>query len=78
MTNPKEVCGTELRSIIDTREPIGLFYCRVGRIWVAVDNSTGDAWTECFGSEQAARAWLLGAIKSLSERQADALRRKGK
>lgn len=74
MTDLKEVYGAELRSIIDTREPIGLFYCRVGRVWVAVDNSTGDAWTEDFPSESSARTWLLGATKSAPERMALATR----
>ena len=68
----KEVSGKELESIIDKREPTGLFYCKDGRVWVAVDNSTGDAWTEEFLSEPAARSWLLGAIKSPSERMASA------
>ena len=72
----KKVSGEELDSIIDKREPIGLFYCKDGRVWVAVDNSTGDAWTEEFKSESAARAWLVGAIKSPSERMASAARAK--
>ena len=70
MTNPKKVSIKELDAIIDTREPIGLFYCKDGRVWVAVDNSTGDAWTEEFKSESGARAWLVGAFKSHSERMA--------
>lgn len=56
----KEVSGKELLSIIDTREPIGLFYCKEGRIWVAVDNEYGEAWTEDFPSLAAAMAWLVG------------------
>ena len=72
MPNLRKVSGKELDAIIDTREPIGLFYCKDGRVWVAVDNSTGDAWTEEFVSESSARAWLVGAIKSRSERMASA------
>ena len=68
----KKVSGKELDAIIDTREPIGLFYCKDGRVWVAVDNSTGDAWTEEFVSESSARAWLVGEIKSKPERMANA------
>lgn len=76
MTALNKVSGEELLSIIDTRKPTGLFYCKEGDIWVAVDNSTGDAWTEEFLSESSARAWLLGAVKSAPERIADALRDK--
>ena len=78
MTGLKRVSGKKLLSIIDTREPIGLFYCKEGNIWVAVDNSTGDAWTEEFYYESLARDWLVGAIKSAPERMADAVRRKDK
>ena len=56
----KKVSGKELDSIIDRREPAGRFYCKEGRVWVAVDNSTGDAWTEEFPSLAAAMAWLVG------------------
>jgi len=30
--------------VINTYQPRGLFLCREGRRWVAVDNSTCDAW----------------------------------
>ena len=70
----KEVSGKELESIIDRREPTGRFYCREGRTWTAVDNSTGDAWTEDFLSESSARSWLVGAIKSRPEKMAIATR----
>ena len=65
-----------LAAVIEARRPLGLFLARAtaksrpGARWVAVDNSTGDAWTEDFHSESGARSWLLGAIKSLPEKQA--------
>lgn len=45
-------------SIIATREPLGKFYAKDNDIFVAVDNSSGDAWTEEFKSESNAVKWL--------------------
>lgn len=36
----------------------GKFYAQDGNVWVAVDNSTGNAWTEEFSSEENAKRWL--------------------
>ena len=36
----------------------GLFYAKDGRWWTAVDNSTGEAWTERFDTEQEAIDYL--------------------
>lgn len=78
--DPATVSESYLAAVIEARRPMGLFLARAtaksqpGARWVAVDNSTGDAWTEEFGSESAARAWLVGAIKSRSERMASAAR----
>jgi len=30
-----------ITNVIETRQPLGLFLCREGRRWVAVDNSRG-------------------------------------
>jgi|GEM_PF-476983 len=49
-----------LRQIIDTRQPLGLFYRKAGRrCYVGVDNTTGDAWTEEFSSLRRCKRWLL-------------------
>lgn len=77
--DPATVSESYLAAVIEARRPMGLFLARAtaksqpGACWVAVDNSTGDAWTEEFGSESAARAWLVGTVKSTSEKQAIAL-----
>lgn len=42
--------------------PIGLFYVQKGFV-IAVDNSTGDAWTEQFDTLKNAIAWLSGEIE---------------
>ena len=80
--DPETVSEPYLAAVIEARRPLGLFLARAtaksrpGARWVAVDNSTGDAWTEDFPSESGARAWLVGAIKSRSERMASAARAK--
>lgn len=56
----------ELYKIIETRKPIGLFLSREkkkGRqkgLFVAVDNLTGNAWTEEFIELEDAEDWLSG------------------
>lgn len=52
------VCAARLREVIQTRRPRGLFLAHEGKVWVAVDNSTGHAWTEEFSSLQEAVRWL--------------------
>ena len=44
--------------IIDNRKPIGSFLTREGDKFVAIDNTTGDAWTEEFDTEEEAIKWL--------------------
>lgn len=53
-----ETNSKELSNIIDTRKPLGLFLSDEGSVYVAVDNSTGDAWTEEFASKNDAVRWL--------------------
>ena len=52
-----------LGDVIVRRVPLGLFLTREGRRWVAVDNSTGDAWTEEFYRKRAALCWLWRAAE---------------
>ena len=82
--DPATVSESYLAAVIEARRPLGLFLARAtaesqpGARWVAVDNSTGDAWTEEFLSEPSARGWLAGAIKSRSERMAKAIMEKAR
>lgn len=50
----------QLNNVIRTFEPKGLFYheTRDG-IFIAVDNTTGEAWTEEFNSYMRAQKYLL-------------------
>lgn len=47
-----------LRRVIDRRAPCGCFLTKEGHTWVAVDNTTGDAWTEDFSRKRQAVRWL--------------------
>ena len=52
-----------LGRIIEHRTPCGLFLTKEGRKWVAVDNTTGDAWTEEFPRKRQAIRWLRGKFE---------------
>ena len=52
-----------LCQVIDRRTPYGCFLTREGRKWVAVDNTTGDAWTEEFPRKRQAVRWLRGKFE---------------
>ena len=52
-----------LLCVIDFRTPLGLFLTKEGRKWVAVDNTTGDAWTEEFSRKRQAMRWLKGEFE---------------
>ena len=59
----KRVRPAQLLDVIDLRAPLGLFLTKEGRTWVAVDNSTGDAWTEEFSRKRQAIRWLQGKFE---------------
>lgn len=68
-----KVSVKELNELLDSADrggkykPYGYFYAYdpTGNAykWVAVDNGTGDAWTEEFATEQDAIAWLNGEFE---------------
>ncbi len=58
----KQVSPERLQEIVRRYAPCGCFLAWDGRKWVAVDNSTGDAWTEKFRWKHQAIRWLLGEI----------------
>ena len=59
----QKVRSEYLLNVIDFRTPLGLFLTKEGRKWVAVDNSTGDAWTEEFHRKRQAVRWLRGKFE---------------
>lgn len=54
----KKVSSEEALKIIETRKPLGLFYCIDDDVYIGIDNQTGDAWTEDFKSLSACKKWL--------------------
>ena len=59
----KRVSPKFIGKVIEDRVPSGRFLTKEGRKWVAVDNSTGDAWTEEFSSKRQAVRWLRGEFE---------------
>ena len=59
----KRVGPEFLGKVIEERTPCGRFLTKEGRKWVAVDNSTGDAWTEEFSCKRQAVRWLRGKFE---------------
>ncbi len=57
----------ELADVIACCAPLGLFLAKDSRKWVAVDNATGDAWTEEFHWEHQAIRWLRGKLEAEQE-----------
>lgn len=53
-----KVSNEKANEIINTRKPLGLFWTREKQWFVGIDNSTGDAWTECFKSKKECFKWL--------------------
>ncbi|MDE7244626.1 MAG: hypothetical protein K2O18_11735 [Oscillospiraceae bacterium] len=59
----QRVGSERMMKVIDFRTPLGLFLTKEGGKWVAVDNSTGDAWTEEFSRKRQAVRWLRGKFE---------------
>lgn len=61
---PRELTAAEADALFLSRtadgsyEPSGLFYYRNGFTIIGIDNSTGEAWTEEFASQDSCLAWL--------------------
>ena len=53
----------QLQKIIEQRSPRGCFLTRICHKWVAVDNTTYDAWTEEFNQKRQAIRWLRGEFE---------------
>lgn len=63
MSKIHRVSPEQLLCVIDHRTPLGLFLTKERRTWVAVDNTTGDAWTEEFFRKRQAVRWLRGKFE---------------
>lgn len=64
-----KIINEEAKKIIETREPIGLFYVKEESDkkthYIGIDNSTGDAWVEEFKKLKKCKAWLRGEIEDV-------------
>ena len=59
----QRVSSEILGRVIEHRTPSGLFLTKEGHKWVAVDKTTGDAWTEEFSRKRQAVRWLRGKFE---------------
>ena len=57
-TGIKKIKPLQAKSIIDSRQPPGLFYSLNNGVYIGIDNSTGDAWTEEFPNLRKCKRWL--------------------
>lgn len=48
----KEITSKEAENIIETRKPLGEFWVKEDGMYMAIDNRTGDAWTENFKTKK--------------------------
>lgn len=71
----RQITQEEAFKIIETREPIGIFYevDRDGDVFVGIDNSTGEAWVEEFETKEECLDWLRGNTEGTSEEKEDYL-----
>lgn len=56
----QEITIEQALEIIETREPLGLFLTKDGGKYVAIDNTSWDAWTEEFTDKKQCMDYLLG------------------
>ena len=64
MDTIREIGALEADLIIATQRPIGKYWTEVGpKRYVAIDNSTGDAWTEEFADKELMIRWLNGRFE---------------
>jgi hypothetical protein len=54
----KKITQEQASSVIETREPLGLFYVLENGTYMGIDNSSGCAWTEEFTGLRQCRRWL--------------------
>ena len=57
---PREIGKEDAAVIIERRHPYGLFYLKDGSVYVGIDNSDGNAWTEEFSMKRKCLEWLTG------------------
>lgn len=68
-TEINKVSSNDIEKIIDTMKPDGNFYCydKKNKLYIAVDNTTGEAFTEAFKDKKSCFDWLEHKEKTVSE-----------
>lgn len=65
VTEIKEITSEQASIVIDTREPLGLYYLLEDGGYIGIDNSTGDACTEEFPNLHQCKKWLINPSLSV-------------
>ena len=66
----EKIAPSHAECIIHARKPLGLFYLQSDGIYVGIDNTTGEAWTEEFPNLRQCKRLLLNPsmlVPSLEE-----------
>lgn len=71
MNEIKTVSLAKAASIIETRQPRGLFVTIEDDVFTAIDNNEGEAWTEDFEDVRDCIAWLIDEDYRTSEDDED-------
>ena len=53
-----EILPEEADAVVNTCQPLGLFYVKLAGIYLGIDNSRGDALTESFSCLNQCKHWL--------------------
>lgn len=66
-TEINKVSSSDIEKIIDTMKPYGNFYCydKKNKEYIAVDNTTGEAFTESFKDKKSCLDWLENKEKTV-------------
>lgn len=67
MIKIERITSEQASEIINTGKPIGLFWLKSkledgSDVWVGIDNSTGNAWTEDFKTKARCFNWLKRGV----------------
>lgn len=66
-TEINKVSSSDIEKIIDIMKPDGNFYCydKKNKEYIAVDNTTGEAFTESFNDKKSCLDWLANKEKTV-------------
>lgn len=62
---PRKIDKKNAAIIIEHRHPYGLFFLKDGGVYVGIDNSDGNAWTEEFSKKCKCLEWLTGEAREI-------------